>query len=140
MMHRHEECGCRSRQLIRHSAEISLDALQILLQPLEPEQHSLTTWVVFGIQVVRRDDLLKNTADHLTVVVLVRQYYTGELIVKLRAFAAPEPADHQPLPGTAFALHDAALAVTVDQLATTGRARRDGIIALNIKNRLPHCV
>ena len=80
-------------QLIRHSAEISLDALQILLQPLEPEQHSLTTWVVFGIQVVRRDDLL-----------------------------------------------DAALAVTVDQLATTGRARRDGIIALNIKNRLPHCV
>ena len=112
-------------QLIRHSAEISLDALQILLQPLEPEQHSLTTWVVFGIQVVRRDDLLKNTADHLTVVVLVRQYYTG---------------DHQPLPGTAFALHDAALAVTVDQLATTGRARRDGIIALNIKNRLPHCV
>ena len=93
-------------QLIRHSAEISLDALQILLQPLEPEQHSLTTWVVFGIQVVRRD----------------------------------EPADHQPLPGTAFALHDAALAVTVDQLATTGRARRDGIIALNIKNRLPHCV
>lgn len=95
-------------QLIRHSAEISLDALQILLQPLEPEQHSLTTWVVFGIQVVRRDDLLENTADHLTVVVLVRQYYTGELIVKLRAFAAPEPADHQPLPGTAFALHDAA--------------------------------
>ena len=127
-------------QLIRHSAEISLDALQILLQPLEPEQHSLTTWVVFGIQVVRRDDLLENTADHLTVVVLVRQYYTGELIVKLHAFAAPEPADHQPLPGTAFTLHDAALAVTVDQLATTGRARRDGIIALNIKNRLPHCV
>ena len=127
-------------QFIRHSAEISLDALQILLQPLEPEQHSLTTWVVFGIQVVRRDDLLENTADHLTVVVLVRQYYTGELIVKLHAFAAPEPADHQPLPGTAFALHDAALAVTVDQLATTGRARRDGIIALNIKNRLPHCV
>ena len=82
----------------------------------------------------------QNTADHLTVVVLVRQYYTGELIVKLHAFAAPEPADHQPLPGTAFALHDAALAVTVDQLATTGRARRDGIIALNIKNRLPHCV
>ena len=59
---------------------------------------------------------------------------------ELHAFAAPEPADHQPLPGTAFALHDAALAVTVDQLATTGRARRDGIIALNIKNRLPHCV
>ncbi|MGO4997913.1 hypothetical protein, partial [Oribacterium sp. Sow4_G1_1] len=35
--------------------------------------------------------------------------------------------------GTAFALHDTALAITVDQLATTGRARRDGIIALNIK-------
>lgn len=127
-------------QFIRHSAEISLDALQILLQPLEPEQHSLTTWVVFGIQVIRCDDLFENAADHLTVVVLIRQYYTGELIVKLHAFAAPEPADHQPLPGTAFALHDAALAVTVDQLATTGRARRDGIIALNIKNRLPHCV
>lgn len=127
-------------QFIRHSAEISLDALQVLLEPLDPEQHSRTTWVVFGIQIIRCDDLFENTADHLTVVVLVRQYYTGELIVKLRAFAAPEPADHQPLPGTAFALHDAALAVTVDQLATTGRARRDGIIALNIKNRLPHCV
>lgn len=118
-------------QLIRHSAEISLDALQILLQPLEPEQHSRTTWVVFRIQVVRRDDLLENTADHLTVVVLVRQYYTGELIVKLHAFAAPEPADHQPLPGTAFALHDTALAITVDQLATTGRARRDGIVTVH---------
>ena len=127
-------------QFIRHSAEISLDALQVLLEPLDPEQHSRTTWVVFGIQIIRRDDLFENAADHLTVVVLVRQYYTGELIVKLHAFAAPEPADHQPLPGTAFALHDAALAVTVDQLATTGRARRDGIIALNIKNRLPHCV
>ena len=127
-------------QFIRHSAEISLDALQVLLEPLDPEQHSRTTWVVFGIQIIRCDDLFENAADHLTVVVLIRQYYTGELIVKLRAFAAPEPADHQPLPGTAFALHDAALAVTVDQLATTGRARRDGIIALNIKNRLPHCV
>ena len=127
-------------QFIRHSAEISLDALQVLLEPLDPEQHSRTTWVVFGIQIIRCDDLFENAADHLTVVVLVRQYYTGELIVKLHAFAAPEPADHQPLPGTAFALHDAALAVTVDQLATTGRARRDGIIALNIKNRLPHCV
>ena len=127
-------------QLIRHSAEISLDALQVLLEPLDPEQHSRTTWVVFGIQVVRRDDLLENTADHLTVVVLIRQHHTRQFIVNLHAFAAPEPADHQPLACTAFALHDAALAVTVDQLATTGRARRDGIIALNIKNRLPHCV
>ena len=127
-------------QFIRHSAEISLDALQVLLEPLDPEQHSRTTWVVFGIQVVRRDDLLENTADHLTVVVLIRQHHTRQFIVKLQAFAAPEPADHQPLAGTAFALHDTALAITVDQLATTGRARRDGIIALNIKNRLPHCV
>ena len=43
----------------------------------------------------------------------------------------PEPADHQPFPGTAFVLHDAALAVTVDQLATTGRARRDGIVTVH---------
>ena len=127
-------------QFIRHSAEISLDALQVLLEPLDPEQHSRTTWVVFGIQIIRCDDLFENAADHLTVVVLIRQHHTRQFIVKLHAFAAPEPADHQPLPGTAFALHDAALAVTVDQLATTGRARRDGIIALNIKNRLPHCV
>lgn len=127
-------------QFIRHSAEISLDALQVLLEPLDPEQHSRTTWVVFGIQVVRRDDLFENAADHLTVVVLIRQHHTRQFIVKLHAFAAPEPADHQPLAGTAFALHDTALAITVDQLATTGRARRDGIIALNIKNRLPHCV
>lgn len=127
-------------QFIRHSAEISLDALQVLLEPLDPEQHSRTTWVVFGIQIIRCDDLFENAADHLTVVVLIRQHHTRQFIVKLHAFAAPEPADHQPLPGTAFALHDTALAVTVDQLATTGRARRDGIIALNIKNRLPHCV
>ena len=127
-------------QFIRHSAEISLDALQVLLEPLDPEQHSRTTWVVFGIQIIRCDDLFENAADHLTVVVLIRQHHTRQFIVKLHAFAAPEPADHQPLAGTAFALHDAALAVTVDQLATTGRARRDGIIALNIKNRLPHCV
>lgn len=93
-----------------------------------------------GIQVIRRDDLLENTADHLTVVVLIRQYYTGQLIVKLHAFAAPEPADHQPLLGAAFAFHDAALTIPIDQLTTTGRARRDGIIALNIKNHLPHCV
>lgn len=121
-------------QFIRHSAEISLDALQVLLEPLDPEQHSRTTWVVFGIQIIRCDDLFENAADHLTVVVLIRQHHTRQFIVKLHAFAAPEPADHQPLPGTAFALHDAALAVTVDQLATTGRARRDGIIALNIKS------
>ena len=127
-------------QFIRHSAEISLDALQVLLEPLDPEQHSRTTWVVFGIQIIRCDDLFENAADHLTVVVLIRQHHTRQFIVKLHAFAAPEPADHQPLPGAAFAFHDAALAVTVDQLATTGRARRDGIIALNIKNRLPHCV
>lgn len=127
-------------QLIRHSAEISLDALQVLLEPLDPEQHSRTTWVVFGIQIIRCDDLFDNAADHLTVVVLIRQHHTRQFIVKLHAFAAPEPADHQPLAGTAFALHDTALAITVDQLATTGRARRDGIIALNIKNRLPHCV
>ncbi len=127
-------------QFIRHSAEISLDALQVLLEPLDPEQHSRTTWVVFGIQIIRCDDLFENAADHLTVVVLIRQHHTRQFIVKLHAFAAPEPADHQPLAGTAFALHDTALAITVDQLATTGRARRDGIIALNIKNRLPHCV
>ena len=127
-------------QFIRHSAEISLDALQVLLEPLDPDQHSRTTWVVFGIQIIRCDDLFENAADHLTVVVLIRQHHTRQFIVKLHAFAAPEPADHQPLAGTAFALHDTALAITVDQLATTGRARRDGIIALNIKNRLPHCV
>ena len=127
-------------QFIRHSAEISLDALQVLLEPLDPEQHSRTTWVVFGIQIIRCDDLFENAADHLTVVVLIRQHHTRQFIVKLHAFAAPEPADHQPLAGTAFALYDTALAITVDQLATTGRARRDGIIALNIKNRLPHCV
>lgn len=127
-------------QLIRRSAEISLDVLQVLLEPLDPEQHSRTTWVVFGIQIIRCDDLFENAADHLTVVVLIRKHHTRQFIVKLHAFAAPEPADHQPLAGTAFALHDTALAITVDQLATTGRARRDGIIALNIKNRLPHCV
>ena len=128
------------RQFILHSAEISLDALQVLLQPMDPEQHSRTTWVVFGSKVIRRDDLLENTADNLTVIVLIRQHHAKQFIVKLHAFAAPEPADHQPLPGTAFALHDATLAITVEQLATAGRTRGDGIIALNIKNRLPYCV
>ena len=53
--------------------------------------------------------------------------------MKLLALAAPEPTDHQPLPGIAFVLHNATFAVAIAQLAATSRAWRDGIIALNIK-------
>lgn len=103
------------------------------------QQQLMRAATVFGIQITRRYDFLENTADHLAVVMLIRQHHTGELIVKLHAFAAPRATNHQPLSGATFIFYDAALAITVDQLATTGRARRDDIIALNIKNRLPHC-
>ena len=120
-----KECLVKPEVPAADGLKRSVDTQFVCHQPVMPALHGVLTGPVFRIRVIRMNDIIQDTGDQLSGILLEPYHQIRQHAVELSAtrIVAPASWDPEPFRGTAFVSEDAFAVITVVQMAFfTGRA------------------